>query len=184
MRKFISYLPALIAAVSFLPVLLVGRAAANNYITGSDLVLAAPVLLHFGLMAGMSQLARYSAGSFTGEEKRAFRLLIAGVFTMALLLWIMAVFTANLPKVVIFSSAAGLVFALYDLLMLVSRLQTARQLNRMVLLNVFVPASVALGLCYVSLAHTTSRAILNPVALFFMIRAVLTVRAANATTVV
>lgn len=176
MRKLDSYSSLLISLIVFAPLFLVGRNTLNQDISGADLLLAAPIGLHFGLMMAMVGFAKYDSGNFTAEELKAYRILIIGVFVLTIPLWILVVAIGHLSTSVVLSSSAGLLFALYDLLTLVGRLRTVRQLRHMVFLGVLAPAIVACILSALTILYTHWQNILNPVAIFFICRAAIITR--------
>lgn len=175
MQKVMNVLPLLIIAAVFAPSLLIDRYAGNQPITAQDIAFMLPLFAYFWPLLTINKFMENSYTYLSKEDKRNYSLLAVGLTGILFIMWLMVLFSGSMPLPLEVSTTAAFIFAAYDLLRLINGLQEARELNRIVWLHFFVPFFAAAALWMLPVAYTHWLLVPNPVAVFFVLRAILSV---------
>lgn len=173
MQKLLNFVPLLIVVAVFAPSMVVDRYAGNQPITAQDLAFMLPLLAYFWPLLTVNKFMEDSYTYLSKEDKRNYSLLAVGLTGILFVMWLMVLFSGSMPLSLGISTTAAFIFAAYDLLRLINGLQKARELNRIVWLHFFVPFFAAAALWMLPVAYTHWPTVPNPIAVFFILRAVL-----------
>lgn len=175
MRKLQDIIPLLIVAVVFAPSLFIDRSAGNQPVSASDIAFMLPLFAYFWPLLTINKFMEDSYTYLSKEDKRNYSLLAVGLTGILFIMWLMVLFSGGMPTSLAISTTAAFIFAAYDLLRLINGLVKARELNRIVWLHFFVPFFAAAALWMLPMAYTRWPVVPNPVAAFFILRAILSV---------
>jgi hypothetical protein len=173
MQKLLNFVPLLVVVAVFAPNLLIGRYAGNQPITASDLVFMLPVLAYFWPLLVVNKFAEDSYTYLSKDDRRNYSVLAIGLNGLLFIMWLLAFLSGGIPLAAALSTAAAFGFSVYDLLRLINGLQKTSELNRVVWLHVFLPFFVAGAIWTLPAIYTHWQLVPNPIAVFFIMRAIL-----------
>ena len=175
MQKLLKLAPLLIVAAVFIPSLIIDRQAGNQPITLSDIAFMLPLVAYFWPLLTVSRFMENSYAYLSKEDKRNYSLLALGLTGILFIMWVMVMLSGGVPLSLEISTTAAFIFSAYDLRWLINSLQKASELSRIVWLHIFVPGLAAAGLWVVPILYTHWPLVPNPLAVFFILRAALSV---------